>query len=148
MHIQFLYATQSGNAEVLAGDFADAVPDGCTGEAKDIDSIDTDIFDNKDDFYVLIIATYGEGDYPFTAEEFFEDLEDEAPDLSGVKFASFGLGDISYEESYNLAIKNASALLEKLGATRIGDIGEHDAASDKDPEEVGMPWWETIKTQL
>ena len=148
MHIKFLYATQSGNAEVLANDFVDEIPDGATADAQDIDSIETDIFENKDDFYVLIIATYGEGDYPFTAEEFFEDLEDESPDLSGVKFASFGLGDISYEDSYNLAIKNATALMEKLGATRVGEIGEHDASSGEDPEEKGMPWWSQVKTLI
>lgn len=148
MTIQFLYATQSGNAEVLAKDMADAVPAPLTAQVKDIDALDIDIFDNKDDFYVIVISTYGEGDYPFTAEEFFEDLQDKAPDLSGLKFAVFGLGDISYEDSYNMAAKNASALLEKLGATRVGNIGEYDASSGDDPEDTGMPWWQTIASTL
>ena len=144
MTIQILYATQSGNAEVLAKDMADAVSAPLTAQVKDIDALDISILDNKDDFYVIVISTYGEGDYPFTAEEFFEDLEDEAPDVSGVKFAVFGLGDTSYDDSYNMAAKNASALLEKLGATRVGDVGEYDASSGDDPEDTGMPWWNSI----
>ena len=148
MNIKFLYATQSGNAEVLAKDLADEVPAGHTGQALDMDGLDINIFDNKDDLYVLIVSTYGEGEYPFTAEEFFEELEEEAPDLSDVKFAAFGLGDTSYDESYNMAIKNANTLLEKLGATRIGDVGEYDASSGDSPEDSGTPWWNTIASQL
>lgn len=146
MNIKFLYGTQSGNAEVLAKDMADVTPEVHTTSVHDIDGLDTDVFDGAgaDDLFVIVISTYGEGDYPFTAEEFFEDLEDQSPDLSGVKYAVFGLGDTSYDDSYNMAGKNADALLTKLGATRIGTVGEYDASSGDDPEDSGMPWWQSI----
>ena len=147
MQIKFLYATETGTAEVLAMDMADTVAPH-TASTDNVDDVDSDIFKSDDDLYILVVATYGEGDYPISAEDFFEDLQSDAPDLSGVKYAAYGLGDTSYEDTYNHGIKNACALMDKLGATRMGEIGYFDAGTGDLPEDHGLPWIENFIKNL
>lgn len=148
MKIKFLYGTESGNSEVLASDMVDELPAPYTGEVEDLGLADVDIFEGDDDLYIFVVATFGDGDHTVAAAEFFEDLESESPDLSHVKYGVFGLGDTSYENTYNFAGKNADKLMTKLGATRIGDIGEHNASSGDEPEEVGIPWLKDFLTRV
>ena len=147
MKIKFLYGSETGSAEVLAMDMADNV-DSHTGDFANVEGLDDSIFNSDDDLYVFVIATYGEGDYPVSAEDFFEDLENSAPDLSNIKYACFGLGDSAYEETFNFAIKNTDKLMQKLGATRIGDVGLFDASSGDLPEDEGLPWVENLISNI
>lgn len=144
MQFKFLYGSESGTAEVLAMDMADQLPPPHTGTVDDLYDTKIDIFNSNDDIYVFVVATYGEGDYTITAEDFFATLQTTAPNLSGVKYAVFGLGDTSYADTYNLAAKNADALLSQLGATRLGDMGLFDASNGDLPEDIGIPWLHTI----
>lgn len=148
MKIKFLYGTESGTAEVLSSDMADELQAPYTGSCDDLGVTDIDIFDSGDDIYIFVVATYGDGDHTISAAEFFEDLEDAAPDLSHVKYGVFGLGDTSYEDTYNFASINTDKLLSKLGATRIGDIGQLDASSGDAPEDIGLPWLEKFMASL
>lgn len=144
MQFHFLYGSESGTAEVLAEDFSDEIQSDHNATCENIEDVDVDIFSDKDSIYIFFLATYGEGDYTISAEDFFEDLENQSPDLSGFKYAMFGLGDRSYEDSYNFASKNADALLTKLGASRVGPIGEFDASSGELPEDMAAPWMQDI----
>ena len=147
MNIKFLYGSETGTAEMLAVDMADEI-DAHTTDVVSVEDVDNDIFNSDDDVYVFVIATYGEGDYPVSAEDFFADLENSAPDLSHVKYACFGLGDSAYEDTYNHAIDNTDALLQKLGASRVCDVGRFDASSGDLPEDHGFPWLEDLLKKL
>ena len=150
MKLKFLYGSQSGSAEVLAMTMMEELPAPYEGECDDLEDSSIDIFDDNEHanvIFVFVLATYGEGDYTISAEDFFEDLATTKPDLFNIKYAMFGLGDTSYD-TYNFASKNADQLLSELGATRVGAIGHFDACGGIVPEEAGMPWLQAILKTL
>ncbi|ANY22184.1 cytochrome P450 [Gordonia terrae] len=137
--IHVWYGTESGNAEMVGDEIVailkDADVDTQLRELTDVDV--SDVADAK--VAVLITSTYGEGGLPATTEPFYDALVAERPDLSGLRFAAFGLGDSSYE-NYNNAIKTMANLLVELGATQIGNVGRHDATTGLDPVDVATQW--------
>ncbi|PRC42469.1 sulfite reductase subunit alpha, partial [Mycobacterium sp. ITM-2017-0098] len=71
--------------------------------------------------FVVITATYGDGEMPYDAEVFWEELSaDGAERLDHLSFAVCGLGDSFYPDFCN-AGKIIDARLEELGATRLLD---------------------------
>merc|ERR1719444_600797 len=74
---------------------------------------------------VLVVATYGEGDPTDNAVEFFKWIQDEshAEDLlQDMQFTVMGLGNRQYVY-FNSCAKQADAHMEKLGATRLYELG-------------------------
>lgn len=134
-----LFGTESGNAEVVADDIVDAlVGKGLSAEPFSMDSYDVAKL-SKDNRYVFVTSTYGEGEMPESTLPFFNALISEAPELQGVEFFAFGLGDSTYQ-TYNNAIDLLSAKLRELGAIQIGDIGKHDANSGAALTAVAAAW--------
>ena len=74
---------------------------------------------------VFCMATYGEGDPTDNAQEFEEWLRSGEPDLSGLKYTVFALGNKTYEH-YNAAGKYVDQQLAELGAERLYCRGEGD----------------------
>ncbi len=117
--LTILYATESGNAEALAGaarksaarlgfaarvlDMMDATPAQLVGAEN----------------LLVIASTWGEGDPPQRAEGFMSALMAEgAPLLDAVRFAVLALGDRAYVNFCETG-KQIDARLEALGGTRI-----------------------------
>ncbi|WP_430806924.1 flavodoxin domain-containing protein, partial [Burkholderia multivorans] len=46
-------------------------------------------------------STYGDGEVPSSAREFYAQLQEGDVDLTGVRFAVFGMGDASYTKTYS-----------------------------------------------
>src|SRR5690606_7316325 len=91
-----LFGTESGNAETIA----DLLVTRLSGvlEVRASDLTDATIEDFRPENLVLIAcSTHGEGDMPSSAKPFAALLDDERPDLTGARYAMFGLGDSSYE---------------------------------------------------
>lgn len=137
--IHVWYGTESGNAEMvgdeIVGTLTSAGIDARLSELPDLTA--ADVADAQ--LAVVITSTYGEGGLPATTEPFYETLAAERPDLRGLRFAAFGLGDSSYE-NYNNAIKTVASLMIELGATQIGTTGKHDATTGLDPVQVAQDW--------
>ena len=68
------------------------------------------------------------------------------PDLSGLQFAAFGLGDSTYD-TYNNGIEQLTEVLAQFGATPVGEIGRHDAASIDDHCDLGIAWVQELDGQ-
>lgn len=141
--IKILFGTESGNAELVADDIADAFT-GAGVDAEVVAMEDFDVAELPDEGTVVVItSTYGEGELPATTQPFQDHLLAEKPDLSGLRFAAFGLGDSSYE-TYNNAIGIITRDLAALGAVQLGDTGRHDAVSGDSFTDVATAWAKTI----
>ncbi|WP_083211275.1 cytochrome P450 [Mycolicibacterium porcinum] len=137
--IHVWYGTESGNSEMVGDGIVDALKQaGFETRLDELTQLSVDDVIGAE-LAVLITSTYGEGGLPATTEPFYHALVSERPDLSGLRFAAFGLGDSSYE-NYNNAIRTMSNLLVDLGATQIGSTGRHDAATGLDPVDVATQW--------
>ncbi|KAM0542545.1 hypothetical protein ACHAPJ_012753 [Fusarium lateritium] len=81
---------------------------------------------------MFLLATYGEGDPTDNAVDFWETLNNDAsfsrgedPPLESLKYVVFGLGNRTYEH-FNAMARRVSSIFDRLGAQRIGPLGEGD----------------------
>lgn len=138
MRIVALFGTESGNAEEVAGGIAREFRERGV-ELRNMADAEPDEFD-VNTLYLIVCSTHGGGELPGFAQFLHDDLAALSPDLSGVRYAMFGLGDSSYEKSYNRGSAQFDELLMRLGAERIGRFGEHDAMSRADHVALGIIW--------
>ena len=138
--VTVLYATETGNAEGVAQDFAaKAAEVGLNATAVDMADYRTKDLRNES-CLVLVAATHGEGDPPDPAAGFFEFLwSRKAPKLSEARFAVLSLGDSSYVE-YCKAGRDLDERFEELGAERVLDRVD----CDVDYEDAADTWIEEL----
>ena len=130
----------TGTAQLCAQEMELALDDGETRvEARLMDGLDSAVF-NRESLFLICTSTYGQGDVPDNARALYEDLQKQRPDLSGVRYGVFGLGDRTYAETFNFGGKRFDDLLTELGARRIGERYRHDASSGVLPEEKAVEW--------
>lgn len=138
MTVVALFGTESGRAEAVARGIAKAFPErGIVVE--NMADVGPDVFE-PGTLFLIACATHGGGELPGFAQFLHDDLADLNPDLSGVRYAMFGLGDTSYEEKFNRGSQLFDALLTRLGARRVGPYGEHDEISRADHVALGVDW--------
>jgi MioC protein len=147
MKIAFLFGTESGNSEMVAEDLRDSVAQTHETEVHDLGELSIDDL-NTEDFFVVVCSSYGEGELPSSAVPFYEQLVEVQPDLTGVRYAMFGLGDTFYEDTYSQGSEVLDRELTKLGAERVGEYGRHDASTWEAPSEVASEWLPTVLEQV
>jgi len=135
-----LYGTESGNSELIAEDLGAKLRE----TTDEVEVADLQDFDPQsitpDSFYVVVCSTHGEGDLPNTAIPFAEAFDAALPDLTGVRYAMFGLGDTFYEETYSQGSEHIDRRFTAQGAVRVGEYGRHDASSWDLPSDVALEW--------
>lgn len=119
--INILYASESGNCEKLANDFAKtARKNGLKPTLIDMADLEPSMLTTAKKL-VVIAATWGEGEPPARAVRTYGELmADAAPRLDGVEFGVLALGDTAYAEFCAIG-KALDARLESLGAKRVID---------------------------
>src|SRR3954466_13849441 len=119
--ITILVGTMTGNAEYAAEELQQVLRDdyGCTVEFLLMDDLEADVF-QREGVFLICTSTYGQGDVPDNAQALYDSLAKERPDLAGVRYAVFGLGDSTYRDTFNFGGQTFDELLSSLGATRLG----------------------------
>jgi sulfite reductase (NADPH) flavoprotein alpha-component len=126
MPLTILFGTESGNSESLAADtrkaaarlgFAPSVLDMADATPETLAKVKN---------LIVIASTWGEGEPPQRATDFYTALMAEgAPRLEGLHYAVLALGDRAYVQF--CAVGHAiDARLAALGATRAAPLGECD----------------------
>ena len=142
--LTILFATESGNAEALAEAARKAAAKlGFAARALDMaDATPAQVAAMPN--LLVIASTWGEGDPPQRAIDFYQALmADDAPRFERVRYAVLALGDRAYAkfcETGHLFDQRLAA----LGATRIAETIE----CDLDYEAPAGTWIETTLTRL
>ena len=140
MNIVVLYGTESGNSELIAQDLSDKInADGASAEVFDLQDFEPESI-TAENFYIIVCSTHGDGELPNTAQDFFEKFAEFEGDLTGVRYAMFGLGDSFYEDTYSQGSEHIDRRFAELGAERVGEYGRHDASSWDLPSDVALEW--------
>ncbi|HTP62996.1 MAG TPA: flavodoxin domain-containing protein [Burkholderiales bacterium] len=150
MKLHLLVGTMTGTAQLVAQELelvwdtgGDTGGDGGEMQVETLlmDKLDSGVF-AREGIFLIVTSTYGQGDVPDNAKNFYEDLKARRPDLSRVRYGVFGLGDRTYAETFNFGGKRFDDVLRELGAQRIGERVQHDASSGVLPEEMAVEWGE------
>ncbi len=140
MKITVLYGTESGNSELIAEDLGAKLRE----THDDVEVHDLQDFDPADltpeRFTIVVCSTHGDGDLPNTAIPFAEVFDASPPDLTGVRYAMFGLGDTFYEDTYSQGSEHIDRRFAAQGAVRVGEYGRHDASSWDLGSDVALEW--------
>jgi MioC protein len=141
MKINILVGTMTGTAQMCAQEM-ELVLDGEDLRVVThlMDKLEPSVFADREAVYLICTSTYGQGDVPDNAKALYEALGAQKPDLAGVRYGVFGLGDRTYAETFNFGGKRFDELLCGLGAERIGERYMHDASGGMLPEEVALDW--------
>ena len=140
MQISILVGTMTGTAELVAGDIKKALEG--KGHAVEIllmDNLKADVFERPGAF-LICTSTYGQGDVPDNARDFLADLQSAKPDLSGKLVGIIGLGDSTYQDTYNHGGQQFETALTELNANLVGERMVHNASGGSLPEEDGVAW--------
>lgn len=142
MRIVVLFGSEMGTAEKVAEAMAEEL-NGSEVAVFDMSEFDLAGLDPQA-FHIIVCSTYGEGDLPTGAEPFFDALDAHRPDLTGLRFAVFGLGDSVYDNTFNRGGEIAAEKLTALGAVQVGDHARHDASTEVEPTAMGREWVRTL----
>lgn len=124
--LTILYASESGNSEALANKAKKgAQKHGLDAKVFDMADADMSLLAKAKNI-VVFAATWGEGDPPSRAAEFYQALmSDAAPRIDGVRFAVLALGDTAYAQFCAVG-RAIDARLEELGGVRAADRADLD----------------------
>src|SRR5438876_9861418 len=136
--ITILVGTMTGTAELVADEVKDALTaEGVAAGVLVMDQL-TPADLKRPGRFLICTSTYGQGDVPDNARDFFAGLEAARPDLGCVEYGVIALGDHTYAQTFCFGGKRFDQLLTSLGARRLGEILLHDASAGTIPEEVAV----------
>ncbi|MDV2873494.1 FMN-binding protein MioC [Phytobacter diazotrophicus] len=93
--------------------------------------------------WLVVSSTHGAGDLPDNIQPFYDDLNEQKPDLSAVRFGAIGIGSREYD-TFCGAIEKLEVSLKTCGAKQLGEtakinILDHDIPED--PAEIWLGSW-------
>ena len=130
------FGTETGNAEMLAEDAANAASDfNLEGRVCDMEDLSVDDLSSASRV-MIICSTWGEGDQPYNAQDLYDDVCDSSDDsMNGVSFAVLALGDTAFD-LFCESGKEWDRILEEKGGTRVHERID----CDTDYEDFADEW--------
>ena len=130
------FGTETGNAEMLAEDAANAASDfNLEGRVCDMEDLSVDDLSSASRV-MIVCSTWGEGDQPDNAQDLYDDVCDSADDsMNWVSFAVLALGDTAFD-LFCESGKECDRILEEKGGTRIHERID----CDTDYEDFADDW--------
>ncbi|HIF90104.1 MAG TPA: hypothetical protein EYQ58_00875 [Candidatus Poseidoniales archaeon] len=138
--LTILFGSQTGNAAGLAEKTAKMAANyELTASVVDMDGYDpASLVGAKR--VLIITSTWGEGDMPDNAEDFWQNVNKSSPALAGVNYSVCAIGDSSYDE-YCKAGVDWDNKFSALGATSVQEIQLCDVDFDE-------PWTVWVNSVL
>jgi flavodoxin len=111
-----LFATQTGNSELLAGEIAETLREsGVEAQVMDMADAYPELLEEVKHL-IVPVCTWNDGTFPDNAVAFWEALTEVKPDCSGLAFGIVALGDRLYEPYYQVAAYRLADFLVARGA--------------------------------
>ncbi|ANK60100.1 flavodoxin [Loigolactobacillus backii] len=126
---KIVYASMTGNNEEIADIVSEALENlDVDVDVSEISQADAEDFEDVD---ICIVATYtyGDGELPDEAVDFFEDLEEE--DLANKIYGVCGSGDTFYDD-FGKSVDDFDAAFQKSGATKGAETVKVDLEAEED----------------
>lgn len=141
-NLDICVATMTGTALMVAEDIADFCRDNdVIANIIEMENLTVENFTELKGPILITSSTYGQGDVPDNGQDFYKKLEEISPNLSHIKFTVFGLGDMTYRDTFAYGGKKFFQLLSDLKAELIGAPYYHDASDGSLPEEEAVNWF-------
>ena len=126
---KIVYASMTGNDEEIADILEEAFENlDVDVDVSEISQTDAAEFEDYD-IDIIVTSTYGDGELPDEAVDFFEDLQEE--DLSGKIFGCAGSGDTFYDD-FAKSVDDFADAFKKTGAVEGAPVVKIDLAPEED----------------
>ena len=141
-NLDILVATMTGTALIVA----DEIEEFCETRNFSAKIFEMDLLKSENLLVInnpllIISSTYGQGDVPDGSKNFYNDLKSSKVNLGHIKYAVFGLGDMTYKDTFAYGGKKFDSLFSELNANRRGNPYYHDASDGTLPEEEAVNWF-------
>ncbi len=137
--VTILFGTESGGAELVAEELRTVLGSDADVRVADLgETLPADLDPSR--AHLLVCSTYGDGEAPTSARAFLAALTEHRPDLTGLAYAVFGMGDRSYTRTYSRGSELLDEALAACGATRFGEYGRHDAGGPVLAADAAVEW--------
>jgi len=140
MKLVMIVGSEMGNAEMVG----DLVKDELESQGHEVEFVDEGGLGDVDlaacERLLVVTSTTGLGDVPQNVETLYDELVAEKPDLGHVAYGLVGLGDRNYKDTFCGGPNKWLAILDELGAKRVGEPLLLDATDNPMPDEDALEW--------
>nr|WP_154325524.1 FMN-binding protein MioC [Pantoea sp. 201603H] len=144
-HITLITGSTLGSAEYVAEHLAEKLEE--AGHSTEILHGPELNELSLDGLWLVVTSTHGAGELPDNLQTLFDEIEEQQPDLSGVRYGAIGIGNREYD-LFCGAIDKMDTLLNERGAMRLGERLEIDVLEHEIPEDPAEVWLESWKPLL
>ncbi|MEB3767818.1 bifunctional nitrate reductase/sulfite reductase flavoprotein subunit alpha [Acinetobacter sp. MD2] len=143
-NVTIVWASQTGNCESLAHDFADKIKaSGIPVNCYDMNEFSVAQL-QRSQYLLCISSTFGDGDAPDNGQGFWEDLNRQSNlNLNALQYSVLALGDPNYDQFCGHG-KRLDQKLAELGASRIFDRID----CDTDFQEKAEQWFNQLLEKI